>query len=111
MPGAGCGCRAGRSGALAGRRYVLQQVVSPGFLVDAFAASAVPTGTLRLAGAFEAEQRTRRWWTFGGLVLGSVEIALGAIVLYPGSASLRLVNAAVGAMELIGGTLLPGFRG
>src|SRR5215470_13379393 len=78
------------------------------FLVDAVAASAVPTGTLRQAGAFEVEQRARRWRAFGGLVLGSVEIALGAIVLYPGSASLRLVNAAVDAMELIGETLLLG---
>jgi len=106
MPGAGYSCRAGRSGALAGGRHVLEQVVSARFLVDAFTASAVLTGTLRLVGAFEVERRTGRWRTFGGLALGSVEIALGAIVPYAGSGNLRLVTAAVDARGLNGGTLL-----
>jgi hypothetical protein len=87
-------------------RHVLEPVVSARFLADAFGVSAVLTGTLRLAGAFEVERRTGRWWTFGGLALGSVEIALGAIVLVAGSGNLRLVTAAVGAWGLIGGTLL-----
>jgi uncharacterized membrane protein HdeD (DUF308 family) len=87
-------------------RHVLEPVVSAQFLVDAFAVSAILTGTLRLAGAFEVERRTGRWWTFGGLALGSVEIVLGAIVLYAGQGNLRLVTAAVGAWGLIGGTLL-----
>jgi uncharacterized membrane protein HdeD (DUF308 family) len=87
-------------------RHVLEPVVSARFLADAIGVSAVLTGTLRLAGAFEVERRTGRWWTFGGLALGSVEIALGAIVLVAGSGNLRLVTAAVGAWGLIGGTLL-----
>jgi hypothetical protein len=93
MPGAGCGCRAGRCGALAGGH------------VDAFAALGGPDRDAS-AGAFEVERRTGRWWTFGGLALGSVEIVLGAIVLYAGQGNLRLVTAAVGAWGLIGGTLL-----
>ena len=87
-------------------RHLLEPVVSARVLVDAFGVSAVLTGTLRLAGAFEVERRTGRWWTFGGLPLGSVEIMLGAIVLIAGSGNLRLVTAAVGAWGLIGGTLL-----
>jgi hypothetical protein len=64
------------------------------------------TGTLRLAGAFEIERRTGRWWTFGGLALGSVEIVLGVIVLFAASGDPRLVTAAIGAWGLVGGTLL-----
>src|SRR6266568_1459695 len=109
-PGSRLGLVAGIIGLVAGLlvlgRHVLEPVVSARFLVDAFAVSAVLTGTLRLAGAFEVERRTGRWWTFGGLALGSVEIVLGAIVLYAGSGNLRLVTAAVGAWGLIGGTLL-----
>jgi hypothetical protein len=77
--------------------HVLEPVVSAQFLVDAFAVSAILTGTLRLVGVFEVERRTGRWWTFGGLALGSVEIVLGAIVLYADQGNLRLVTAAVGA--------------
>ena len=109
-PGSRLGLLAGMIGVLAGLlvlgRHLLESVVSARFLVDALGVSAVLTGTLRLAGAFEVERRTGRWWTFGGLALGSVEIVLGAIVLIAGSGNLRLVTAAVGAWGLIGGTLL-----
>jgi len=109
-PGSRLGLLAGMVGLVAGLlvlgRHILEPVVSARFLVDAFAVSAVLTGTLRLVGAFEVERRTGRWWTYGGLALGSVEIVLGAIVLYAGSGNLRLVTAAVGAWGLIGGTLL-----
>ena len=64
------------------------------------------TGTLRLLGAFEVDRRTGRWWTLGGLALGSVEIVLGAIVLVAGSGNLRLITAAIAAWGLTGGTLL-----
>ena len=87
-------------------RHVLEPVVSARFLLDALSVSAVLTGTLRLLGAFEAERRTGRWWTFGGLALGSVEIVPGAIVLVAGSGNLRLVTVAIAAWGLIGGTLL-----
>jgi len=109
-PGSRLGLVAGIIGLVAGLlvlgRHLLEPVVSARFLVDAFAVSAILTGTLRLVGAFEVERRTGRWWTYGGLALGSVEIVLGAIVLYAGSGNLRLVTAAVGAWGLIGGTLL-----
>ena len=109
-PGSRLGLLAGVIGVLAALlvlgRHLLESVVSAGFLVDALGVSAVLTGTLRLAGAFEVERRTGRWWTSGGLALGSVEIVLGAIVLFVGSGNLRLVTAVVGAWGLIGGTLL-----
>jgi uncharacterized membrane protein HdeD (DUF308 family) len=87
-------------------RKALAGVVPAGFLVDAFAVAAILIGTLRLVGAFEVEQRTGRWWTFGGLALGSVEIALGVIVLVAASADARIITAAIGAWGLIGGSLL-----
>ena len=109
-PGSRLGLVAGTVGLVAGLlvlgRHILEPVVSARFLVDALGVSAVLTGTLRLAGAFEVERRTGRWWTFGGLALGSVEIVLGAIVLFAGSGNLRLITAAIAAWGLIGGTLL-----
>jgi hypothetical protein len=107
LPAGPCG-RHGRSGGRAAGAWPPRPGtgrVRP-VLLDALGVSAVLTGTLRLAGAFEVERRTGRWWTFGGLALGSVEIALGAIVLLAGSGNLRLVTAAAAAWELIGGTLL-----
>jgi hypothetical protein len=100
-PGSRLGLLAGIIGLVAALlvlgHHVLEPVVSAQFLVDAFAVSAILTGTLRLVGVFEVERRTGRWWTFGGLALGSVEIVLGAIVLYADQGNLRLVTAAVGA--------------
>jgi uncharacterized membrane protein HdeD (DUF308 family) len=93
-------------------RHALEPVLPAGFLLDALGASAVLTGTLRLAGAFEVERRTGRWWTFGGLALGSVEVVLGAIVLLTDSSNLSVITATIAAWGLIGGTLLllEGFR-
>jgi len=108
--GSRLGLLAGMVGLVAGLlvlgRHVLEPVVSARFLLDALGVPAVLTGTLRLLGAFEVERRTGRWWTVGGLALGSVEIALGAIVLVAGSGNLRLVTVAIAAWGLIGGTLL-----
>jgi uncharacterized membrane protein HdeD (DUF308 family) len=108
--GSRLGLVAGMIGVVAGLlvlgRHVLESVVSARFLIDALGVSAILTGTLRLGGAFEAERRTGRWWTFGGLALGSVEIVLGAIVLLAGSGNVRLITAAIAAWGLIGGTLL-----
>ncbi|HEX9354836.1 MAG TPA: DUF308 domain-containing protein [Streptosporangiaceae bacterium] len=114
--GSRLGLLAGMIGIVAGLlvllRHVLEPIVSVKLLLDALGVSATLTGTLRLAGAFEVERTTGRWWTFGGLALGSVEIVLGAIVLYAGSGNLRFITAAIAAWGLIGGTplLLEGFK-
>jgi uncharacterized membrane protein HdeD (DUF308 family) len=89
-------------------RRALEPVVRAGFLLGALGVSAIPTGTLRPAGAFEAERRTGRWWTLGGLALGSVEIVLGAVVLFAGSGNLRLITATIAAWGLIGNAAAPG---
>jgi uncharacterized membrane protein HdeD (DUF308 family) len=108
--GSRLGLWAGVIGILAGLlvlgRHALESVVQVGFLLDALGASAILTGTLRLAGAFEVERRTGRWWTFGGLALGSVEIVLGVIILLADSSNVNLITATVAAWGLIGGTLL-----
>jgi uncharacterized membrane protein HdeD (DUF308 family) len=108
--GSRLGLAAGMVGLVAGMlvllRHLLQPVVSAQLLLDVLGASVILTGTLRLAGAFEIERRTGRWWTFGGLALGSVEIVLGVIVLFAASGDPRLVTAAIGAWGLVGGTLL-----
>ncbi len=96
--GSRLGLLAGMIGIVAGLlvllRHVLEPIVFVWLLLDALGVSATLTGTLRLAGAFEAERTTGRWWTFGGLAIGSVEIVLGAIVLYAGSGNLRFITAA-----------------
>src|SRR6266571_5969265 len=103
-PGSRLGLVAGMIGLVAGLlvlgRHGLEPVVSARFLVDAFGVSAVLTGTLRLVGAFEVERQTGRWWTYGGLALGSVEIGLRAIVLYARSGNLRLVRSEEHTSEL-----------
>lgn len=108
--GSRLGLAAGVVGLVAGMlvllRHVLQPVASTQLLLDVLGVAVILTGALRLAGAFEVERRTGRWWTFGGLALGSVEIVLGVIVLFAGSGNPRLVTAAIGAWGLVGGTLL-----
>lgn len=100
--GSRLGLSAGMAGLVAGllvlRRHVLEPVVSARFLLDDRDASA--------AGGVRGRAADRRWWTLGGLALGSVEIVLGAIVLVAGSGNLRLVTVAIAARGLIGGTLL-----
>jgi predicted anti-sigma-YlaC factor YlaD len=41
----------------------------------------VLTGLLRILGGFAAEERLGRRWTLGGIVLGTLEFALGALLL------------------------------
>ena len=60
--GSRLGLMAGMIGLVAGLlvlfRHVLEPIMSVGFLLDALGISAILTGTLRLAGAFEVERRT-----------------------------------------------------
>jgi uncharacterized membrane protein HdeD (DUF308 family) len=56
----------------------LSGVVDPDVFVRLLGISAVLTGVLRILGGFAAEERLGRRWTIGGIVLGTLEVALGA---------------------------------
>jgi uncharacterized membrane protein HdeD (DUF308 family) len=59
----------------------LSGVVDPEVFVGLLGISAVLTGLLRILGGFAAEERFGRRWTLGGIVLGTLEVALGALLL------------------------------
>jgi hypothetical protein len=56
-------------------------VVDPDVFVGLLGISAVLTGLLRILGGFAAEERVGRRWTLGGIVLGTLELGLGALLL------------------------------
>jgi hypothetical protein len=59
----------------------LSGVVDPDVFVGLLGISAVLTGVLRVLGGFAAEERLGRRWTLGGIVLGTLELGLGALLL------------------------------
>jgi uncharacterized membrane protein HdeD (DUF308 family) len=93
-------------------RQPLQHLISPNTLINVLAIAAVLTGSLRLLGAFEVERRTGRRWTFGGLALGSVEVALGVVLFFARAGNARVITFALAVWGLVGGSLLliEGFR-
>ena len=62
-------------------RERLSGVVDPEVFVRLLGISAVLTGVLRILGGFAAEERVGRRWTLGGIVLGTLELGLGALLL------------------------------
>ena len=56
-------------------------VVDPDVFVGLLGISAVLTGLLRILGGFAAEERVGRRSTLGGIALGTLELALGALLL------------------------------
>jgi hypothetical protein len=62
-------------------RERLAGVVDPDVFVGLLGISAVLTGLLRILGGFAAEERVGRRWTLGGIVLGTLELGLGALLL------------------------------
>jgi uncharacterized membrane protein HdeD (DUF308 family) len=59
----------------------LAGLVHSDLLVELVGVSAVLTGVLRVLGGFAAEKRLGRRWTIGGVVLGTLETALGGLLL------------------------------
>jgi uncharacterized membrane protein HdeD (DUF308 family) len=59
----------------------LSGLVDPDVFVGLLGVSAVLTGVLRVLGGFAAEERLGRRWTLGGIVLGMLELGLGALLL------------------------------
>jgi uncharacterized membrane protein HdeD (DUF308 family) len=87
-------------------RHALDDVVNAQVLIGVVALTTVATGCLRLLGAFEIEERTGHRWTIGGLVLGSVEVGLGAILFLARNAQAPAVRITIGVWGLVAGILL-----
>jgi uncharacterized membrane protein HdeD (DUF308 family) len=62
-------------------RHGLAGLIQPDLLVRLVGVSAVLTGLLRVVGGFAAEKQLGRRWTIGGVVLGTLEAALGGLLL------------------------------
>jgi uncharacterized membrane protein HdeD (DUF308 family) len=68
--------------------------------------SAVLTGLLRILGGFAAEERVGRRWTLGGIALGTLELALGALLLVTSDVDPDLLVPMGAAWAAVSGILL-----
>ena len=84
----------------------LSGVVDPEVFVGVLGISAVLTGLLRVLGGFAAEERLGRRWTLGGIVLGTLEVGLGALLLLTSGVDPDLLAPIVAAWGAVSGILL-----
>jgi uncharacterized membrane protein HdeD (DUF308 family) len=84
----------------------LAGVVDPDVFVGLLGISAVLTGVLRILGGFAAEERVGRRWTLGGIVLGTLELALGALLLLTSEVDPNLLVPIGAAWGAVSGILL-----
>jgi uncharacterized membrane protein HdeD (DUF308 family) len=84
----------------------LSGVVDPEVFVGLLGISAVLTGLLRILGGFAAEERAGRRWTLGGIVLGTLELALGALLLVTSDVDPDLLVPIGAAWAAVSGILL-----
>jgi uncharacterized membrane protein HdeD (DUF308 family) len=87
-------------------RERLSGLVDPDVFVGLLGISAVLTGLLRILGGFAAEERLGRRWTLGGIVLGTLEVALGALLLLTSRVDAHLLVPIVAAWGAVSGILL-----
>ena len=87
-------------------RRGLADVMSIDALIYLVAVTTIVTGGLRLLGAFEIEERTGRRWTFGGFILGSIEVAIGIVLLIARDARASTLRITIGVWGLTAGALL-----
>jgi uncharacterized membrane protein HdeD (DUF308 family) len=87
-------------------RHGLAGVVDPDLLVRLLGVSAVLTGLLRVLGGFAAEKRFGRRWTIGGIVLGTLEAALGGLLLLSTEVDPDVLWPVAAAWGVASGTLL-----
>ena len=73
-------------------------------LIDLVAATTAITGVLRLVGAFEIEERTGHRWTWGGVVLGSIEVCIGVVLFLVKDAQSSVLRATIGVWGVAAGT-------
>jgi uncharacterized membrane protein HdeD (DUF308 family) len=84
----------------------LSGLIDSDVLIGLVGISAVLTGLLRILGGFAAEERLGRRWTLGGIVLGALEVALGALLFLTRQVDPRLLAPIAVAWGLVGGILL-----
>ena len=84
----------------------LSGVVDPDVFVGLLGISAVLTGLLRILGGFAAEERVGRRWTLGGIVLGTLELGVGALLLLTREVDPDLLVPIGAAWGAVSGTLL-----
>ena len=84
----------------------LSGLVNPDLFVGLLGISAVLTGLLRVLGGFAAEERLGRRWTLGGIVLGALEVALGALLLLTREVDPDLLVPIAAAWGAVSGILL-----
>jgi uncharacterized membrane protein HdeD (DUF308 family) len=84
----------------------LSGLVDPDVFIWVLGTSAVLTGVLRVAGGFAAEERSGHRWTIGGVVLGTWEVALGALLLLTHEVEPELLAPIAAAWGAASGTLL-----
>ena len=84
----------------------LSGVVDPEVFVGLLGISAVLTGLLRILGGFAAEERVGRRWRLGGIVLGTLELALGALLLLTREVDPDLLQPIGAAWGAVSGILL-----
>jgi uncharacterized membrane protein HdeD (DUF308 family) len=84
----------------------LSGLVDPDLFVGLLGISAVLTGLLRILGGFAAEDRLGRRWTLGGIVLGTLEVALGALLLVTSGVDPDLLVPIGAAWGAVSGVLL-----
>jgi len=87
-------------------RERLSGLVNPEVFVGLLGISAVLTGVLRVLGGFAAEERLGRRWTLGGIVLGMLELGLGALLLLTSEVDPDLLVPVVAAWGAVSGILL-----
>lgn len=87
-------------------RERISGLVDPDVFVWLLGISAVLTGLLRILGGFAAEERVGRRWTLGGIVLGTLELALGALLLLASEVDPHLLVPITAAWGAVSGILL-----
>jgi uncharacterized membrane protein HdeD (DUF308 family) len=80
--------------------------IEPDVFIWLLGTSAVLTGLLRILGGFAAEERLGRRWTLGGIVLGTLEVALGALLLLTNQVDPGLLVPIGAAWGAVSGVLL-----
>jgi hypothetical protein len=84
----------------------LAGVVDREVFVRLLGISAVLTGLLRILGGFAAEERVGRRWTLSGIVLGTLELGLGALLLVTSEVDPDLLVPIGAAWGAVSGILL-----
>lgn len=87
-------------------RDLLDGLVDEDLLIGLLGVSAILTGLLRVLGGFAAERQFGRRWTIGGIVLGTLEIALGGVLLLTMEVNADVLVPVAAGWGLASGSLL-----